>query len=300
MCSRCGRVARAWSAWGVGLLVVSAAVLWPAALLRAAQADKAPVDYVVGQNDVLAVMVIDQAQLTGKFIVRADGTFVYPLLGNVKASGLTLQTIEDQMRAGLAKGYLKDPQVSVSVEQYRSQQIFVMGEVRQPGVMQFTGTMSLVEALARAGSTTEHAGSDAVVIRSKNGIPVSDAVALASTEPRTDAAAKDADIIHANLEFLRTGAVTENIPLKGGDTIFVPRAPSVFISGEVRSPGEFTIRAGMTVREALALAGGVIERGSTRRIQVIRLSNGVRSTKSVNLNDLVQAGDNIVVRPRLF
>jgi polysaccharide export outer membrane protein len=282
------------------LLVVSTAVWWPAALLRAAQADKAPVDYVVGQNDVLAVMVIDQAPLTGKFIVRADGTFVYPLLGNVKASGLTLQAIEDQMRAGLAKGYLKDPQVSVSVDQYRSQQIFVMGEVRQPGVMQFTGTMTLVEALARAGSTTEHAGSDAVVIRSKNGIPVSDAVALASTEPRPDAAAKDADIIHANLEFLRTGAVTDNISLKGGDTIFVPRAPSVFISGEVRSPGEFTIRTGMTVREALALAGGVIERGSTRRIQVIRLSNGVRSTKSVNLNDLVQAGDNIVVRPRLF
>jgi len=299
MCSRYGDVARAWSVWGLGLLV-SAGVLCPAALLRAGQAETTGIDYVVGPNDVLAVMVIDQTQLTGKFIVRADGTFVYPLLGNVKASGLTLQAIEDQMRAGLAKGYLKDPQVSVSVEQYRSQQIFVMGEVRAPGVMQFTGTMHLVEALARAGSTTDHAGSDAIVIRSRNGMPVSDAIALASTEPRTDAAAKDADIIHANLEFLRTGAVTENIPLKGGDTIFVPRAPSVFISGEVRSPGEVTIRAGMTVREALALAGGVIERGSTRRIQVIRLSNGVRSTKSVNLNDLVQAGDNIVVRPRLF
>jgi polysaccharide export outer membrane protein len=276
-------------------------MLWLAALVRAEQVDRGTVDYVVGPSDVLAVMVIDQAQLTGKFIVRADGTFVYPLLGNVKASGLTLQAIEDQMRAALAKGYLKDPQVSVSVDQYRSQQIFVMGEVRQPGAMQFTGTMHLVEALARAGSTTDHAGSDAIVIRPKNGIPVSDAVALATTQPRPDdTAAKEADIIHANLEFLRTGAVAENIFLKGGDTIFVPRAPSVFVSGEVRSPGEFTIRTGMTVREVLALAGGVIASGSTRRIQVIRLDNGVRVTKNVNLNDFVQAGDNVVVRTRLF
>jgi polysaccharide export outer membrane protein len=88
--------------------------------------------------------------------------------------------------------------------------------------------------------------------------------------------------------------------LQGGDTIFVPRADSVFVSGQVRSPGEYPIRKGMTVREVLALAGGVVERGSTRRIQIIRQIHGTKTTLSASLGDLVNAGDNVVVRDRLF
>ncbi len=105
------------------------------------------------------ITVFDQPQLTGRYIVQADGTFTFPLLGRLKAGGLSMQALENELRDRLVKGgFLKQPQVGVSVDQYRSQQIFVMGEVRQPGSLQFTGSMSIIEALARAGSTTEHAG----------------------------------------------------------------------------------------------------------------------------------------------
>src|SRR5262245_32054241 len=90
-------------------------------------------DYGVVSNDVLAVMVVDQPQLTGKYIVRADGTFTFPMVGRVKAGGRTLSAVEDEICERLGKGYLKNPQVAVSVDQYRSQQIFMIGEVRQPG-----------------------------------------------------------------------------------------------------------------------------------------------------------------------
>jgi polysaccharide export outer membrane protein len=278
----------------VALSCVGAAGGWT---LRAAQ-QQAANDYVVGPNDVLAILVIDQAQLTGKFIVRADGTFTFPLVGRVDAGGHTLSAIEDELRERLAAGYIKDPQIGVSVDQYRSQQIFVMGEVQHPGALQFTGTMYLVEALARAGSVSERAGATAVVVRPtagamKPGVP--------RVAPVADVnAIKDATVLQVSLDFLKSGQITENIPLQGGDTIFVPRADSVFVSGQVRSPGEYPIRKGMTVREVLALAGGVVERGSTRRIQIIRQLHGEKTTLSASLGDLVSAGDNVVVRDRLF
>src|SRR5579872_831053 len=132
---------RVWCACGVFLTVVQVA-----AVIAADPPDLQ--DYVVGPNDVLAITVVDQPQLTGKYIVRVDGTFTFPILGRLQAGGLSLQTVENDVRDRLAKGYVKDPQVGVSVDQYRSQQIFIIGEVRQPGSLQFTGSMRLIEALA--------------------------------------------------------------------------------------------------------------------------------------------------------
>ncbi len=121
-------------------------------------APQIPLAYVVGPNDVLTITVFDNPQLTGRYMVQSDGMFTFPLLGSIKAGGLTLQAVEHDIRERLARGYLKNPQLSVAVEQYRSQRIFVMGEVRQPGGFEFTGQMTLIDALARVGSMTERAG----------------------------------------------------------------------------------------------------------------------------------------------
>ena len=263
--------------------------------LCVAQQAAAP-DYIVGSNDVLAIMVVDEPQLTGKYIVRADGTFTFPLIGRLNAGGLRLQAVEDDVRTRLAKGYLKDPQVGVSVEQYRSQQIFVMGEVRQPGSFQFTGQMRVIEALARAGSTTDRARAEAVIVRPRPGVPAVESAAPAALT----ANANDSDVIRIDLDKLQGGALAENVSLHSGDTIFVPRAETFFVSGQVRSPGEFSLRKEMTVRQALALAGDVTERGSNRRVQIMRQVNGVETKVDANLDDQVRPGDNIVVRERLF
>jgi polysaccharide export outer membrane protein len=259
-------------------------------------------DYIVGPNDVLTITVFDQPQLTGKYIVQADGTFTFPLLGRLKAGGLNMQALENELRDRLVKGgFLKQPQVGVSVDQYRSQQIFVMGEVRQPGTLQFTGSMSIIEALARAGSITERAGPEAVILRSANGGAPPDAAAIERAKNSTDPAqnSKDPNILRVNLQNLQ-GALSQNIELRPGDTIFIPRAESVFVSGQVRSVGEYVIRKDMTVRQVLTLAGGVTERGSTRRIQIIRSINGVDTTIGATLQDPVRAGDTIVVREGFF
>jgi polysaccharide export outer membrane protein len=250
--------------------------------------------YVVGANDVLTVSVYDQPQLTGKYAVEGDGTFTFPLIGRVRVGGLSLRGIEDEIRNLLSRGYLKNPQVSVGIDQYRSQQVFVMGEVQRPGELQFTGAMTLVEALARVGSTTERAGAEVQVVRPRNGAD--------AAQPAIPAAGQssDSEVIRVDLQNLLSGATAQNMSLRAGDTVFIPRAETVFVSGQVQSSGEYPIRRGMTVRQVLALAGGVTERGSTRRIQIIRKVNGKETTTGASLQDQVQGGDTVLVRDRLF
>src|SRR6516162_9759644 len=111
-------------------------------------------DYVVGGSDVLLITSYDQADLSGKFTVEADGTFTFPLIGRFHAGGLTLRAIEQGLKDRLREErYFKNPQITVAVEQYRSQKVFIVGEVRSPGPYTLSGNITLVEALARAGST---------------------------------------------------------------------------------------------------------------------------------------------------
>ena len=119
--------------------------------MQASQAVQ-PTNYVVGAQDILTVTSFDQEDLSGKYPVDSDGTFTFPLIGRVKAGGLTLRELEAELKRLLKEGFFKDPQLSVGVETYKSQKIHIVGEVRNPGTYPLTGDMSLIEAVARAGS----------------------------------------------------------------------------------------------------------------------------------------------------
>ena len=110
-------------------------------LLLGQTADRAAVvDYVVGAQDVLTITSYDQADLSGKFTVEADGTFTYPLIGRFKAGGLTLRGVEDALKRRLTdEGYFKHPQITVTIETYRSRKLFIIGEVRSPGTYPLSG-----------------------------------------------------------------------------------------------------------------------------------------------------------------
>src|SRR5687767_12704795 len=96
-------------------------------------------DYQIGAEDVLAVTVFDQPDLSGKYAVELDGTFTFPFVGRVTAAGQTIRAFEAALRASLADGFFKNPQVTVAVEAYRSQRVFVVGEVKTPGALPLTG-----------------------------------------------------------------------------------------------------------------------------------------------------------------
>ena len=245
----------------------------------------AQTDYVVGPQDVLTITVFGEAELSGKFTVEQDGTFTYPQIGRIKAGGATLRAVEQELKTKLADGYLKNPQVAVAIENYRSQRILVLGEVRAPGEYQLTGEMTLLSALARAGATTPAAGHEATIVRPRK-----------NPKPGDD----PTEIIRVDLTELQAGDMSLNVPLRDGDTINVPKALSVFVAGQVKSPGAYAVEPGATVLQVISLAGGLTDRGSDSRIQVQRTVNGKKVEVGVKLTDIVKPGDTIVVRERFF
>jgi polysaccharide export outer membrane protein len=251
-----------------------------------------PADYVVGAQDILMITMFDQEDLTGKFPIDADGTFTFPLIGRVKAGGLTLRQLEAELKRLLKDGFFfKDPQLSVGVEQYRSQKIHIVGEVRNAGSYPLTGETSLIEAIARAGSTLPTASGEALIVRAKRG---------GRTDGPTLPTDENSDVQTVDLKQLQSGALSQNVALKDGDTIFVPRAESVYVFGQVRTPGAYPIQRGTTVLQALSLAGGITERGATGRIKIVRFDKGKQVEVKVKLTDLVRPGDTIMVPERFF
>jgi polysaccharide export outer membrane protein len=260
-------------------------------LLSAAVAGAQQSAYVIGPQDVLNVSVYDQPELTGKFSVEADGSVTFPLVGRLQAGGLTLRQAEDLLRRKLADGYLKNPQVSVSMDEYKSQRVFVMGEVRAPGAYQLTGDMTIIEVLARAGGTTQGAADEIQIVRPRDG---------GNGGPTTPDKDKDVEVIRIDLRELQSGALSQNVALRDSDTIVVPRAQAVYVFGQVKSPGAYPIERGTTVLQALSLAGGVTDRGSTGRIKIVRAVDGKKKEIKVKLTDVVEPGDTLIVAERFF
>src|SRR5204863_4483258 len=108
--------------------------------------------YKIGLNDEIKITVFDEPDLSMMYRVDADGSLSFPFIGRVQAAGTTLAELQRRITTMLAAGYIKNPQVRVEINQYKSQFVYVIGEVRAPGKITMTGTrMKLHEALALAG-----------------------------------------------------------------------------------------------------------------------------------------------------
>lgn len=262
-------------------------VLVTSYLAMLASALAAQTDYRIGAQDVLNITVFGETDLSGKYTVEQDGTFTFPLVGRVKAGGITLREFEQELKKLLTDGFLKNPQVSIVVETYRSQRILVMGEVRAPGEYLLTGDMTLLAALARAGGTSPAASREALVVRSRR---VTD----------RDGGGGEAEIIRIDLTDLQGGNVALNITLQDGDTVNVPKAQSVFVTGQVKLPGAYAVERGTTVLQVLSLAGGLTDRGADSRIKLQRMVKGKLKEIKAKLTDVVEPGDTIIVPEKFF
>ena len=275
----------------IGYMLVktlAATVLLLTAGVVASAQDGGPVqaNYVVGSQDVLVITSYDQQDLSGEFMVEADGSFGYPLVGRIEAGGMTLRQVEATIRRQLIEGgFFKQPEITVSVKEYRSRKIYVLGEVRTPGVHALSGAMRLVEALALADSTLPTAGAEVVILP-------------ASQDPSRPS--RD-NVVRVNLRDLEEGDASQNVLLRDGDTILVPRAEEVYVFGQVKNPGAYSVRDDdMTVLQALSLAGGITDRGAMGRIEIVRIVEGERQELRVELSDYVLPGDTVVVPERFF
>jgi polysaccharide biosynthesis/export protein len=277
----------AWGCTSAFAQVIAPAPAAPPAAEVAAPAAQMPpgTDYVVGPQDVLNVRIYGEDKLSGKIRIDNDGSFPFEYLGRVKAEGMTTAQIETYLVKALGDGYLRSPQVSVEVIEYRSQSVFVTGEVRSPNKYMLPGNSTLMDVLTLAGSVTPNAGNWVQITHVRQGAEVLGPTVSAEYDLRV------------NLRDIQTGKA-QNIKMRDGDTIYVPKAERVWVVGQVRNPQGVIHEEGMTVFEAIAAAGGITEKGSNSRIEIVRIENGQRKSIDAKHTDVLKPGDQVNVRTR--
>jgi len=153
-----------------------------------------------------------------------------------------------------------------------------------------SGAVTLLDALSRAGATTDAAGAEVLILHPK------DAVAGSPTLPDQ----RDAEVATVSLREIQDGRLSRNVTINDGDTIFVPKAERFFVVGLVRNAGSYILERNMTVLQAISTAGGISERGSTRGVRIVRIVGNKRKELEARPTDLVLPGDTIVIRQRLL
>ncbi len=267
------------------------------ALLLSGQVPAAPPnpisDYVVGPGDVLQITVLREPELTNKFPIAADGTFDYPWIGRVQASGRAIRAIEDEIMKRLLDGkYLVGtPQITIQIEEFRSQYVYVQGQVQQEGMIPLRGVTTLQELLGKV-IVKGTAGDEILLYRRKGSRPD-------ATGPIQDAKDPDIEVIRIKKNDLLSGRAAALV-LRHEDTINVPKAPSVFISGEVKSPAAYVLDGELNVLQLITLAGGPTERGDINKTDRLTIVDGRQKWIRVKVTDIVRPGDTLRVGRKWF
>lgn len=216
--------------------------------------------------------MLGRPEMTQQTRIKPDGTIVMPLLGSVKAAGNTILTLADQItRESEAKGLLRNPIVNVEVVQMVSNTVTVLGRVTAPGTVPIDREMRLSLVLGRVGGALP-SSAGYVIIQEKDGtqqkVVIDDVLKGGANDPQ----------------------------LRGGETLYVPDAETFYIYGQISSPGPQPLRAGMTVRQAIAQAGGPTQMGSDKRYRINRGGKKI----DLELDDPIQKDDVIVMKERIF
>lgn len=241
-------------------------------------------DYRVGEGDVLKVMVYDNPDLETTTRVSGDGTILFPLIGELDIEGLTVSQIAAKIAGKLSTGFILHPQVSVFVEEFRSKRAIIMGEIKLPGLYELSGSTSLMELISKAGGLTVDAGSE-ITIKRKN-----------PENPGQD------DLITTDLKSLmEEQASSSNVAIMDGDSVFVPRAGVVYVTGQVKRPDVYKLESGTSVIKAITMAGGFSELASQKRTRLIRRVDGAETViERVPMHTIVMPEDVIVVPESFF
>jgi polysaccharide export outer membrane protein len=237
----------------------------------------------LGAGDSVAITVYGQPDMGETVYVSDDGSVPVALVGAVQVAGLSPAQASLRIEKALRDGkFLVNPHVTLIVTQSRSQRVSVLGQVGTPGRYPIESNTSIFDLLAQAGGVKED-GADVVFLL------------------RPDKDGKETRY-PINLKQMVNGdrpAQTER--LKGGDSVFVPRAEQFYIYGEVAAPGKYRVEPGMTIIQAIARAGGVTLRGSERRVEIKRHKpDGSYVTSKAKLGEAVQTDDVIRVKESIF
>jgi polysaccharide export outer membrane protein len=234
-------------------------------------------DFVLGVGDTIEVSVLGRSDFNTRARVGSDGKVLLPYIGAVPAADKGAGQLAEEIRAALQRGgFFAQPSVRVDVVAVTSRYVTVLGSVGTPGLLPLDRQYRLSEILARVGGRSD-GGSDHLVLTRKDG-----------------------QSLQFNLADLATGAGDKDPIVMSGDKIYIPAADNdvFYVVGQVKSPGAFPITPGMSLRLAIARAGGVGENGSEKKVKINRKGKEIKPTSLDSTT--VEPGDVITVGERLF
>ena len=270
-------------------------------------------DYQIGPEDLLEISVLEAPDLNRTVRVSDDGTISLALLGSLPAAGMSTRELQSDLQDRLRRTYMKDPQVSVFVQEMRSHPVSVFGAVEKPGVYQIRYAKPLIEILSMAQGLANDAGETVIVMRHQGSNPApalaslsSNGPALATDEPAGIAIpsrdptglaigeSSGAESIAINLkDLLDSGDSRSNVLVYPGDLVKVSRAGIVYVVGQVHKPGGFVLKTNenISVLQAIALAEGVTPNAKGKEARIFVASGTNEQPKEVVINiDKIMAG----------
>ncbi len=270
-------------------------------------------DYKLAPSDVIRINIEDAPELSSpNFVISKKGTIAMKYLGPWSVAGKTCEEVATEIADGLRDRYLKDPKVYVNVEQYNSRNFYIFGAVNKPGTFPIVGDPSLFKLLTIAGGLSANYGSTAYIFREtkvdaekleklRSGQDQEQASNANASTPLTKAIAElkgdktaiegesEYEMITSQIGGLFRGRFDQNIQIKPGDIVYIPPTDIFFVAGEVKKPGQYTLREGTTLRQAIALAEGTFFRSATDRGIIFRtdLATGKLTEVKVDIGAVV-------------
>jgi polysaccharide biosynthesis/export protein len=247
-------------------------------------------NYVLGSNDQVLVRARDVEEINEKpFRIDAEGNINLPLLGRIRAGGMTVQELEADLTRRLRE-YVREPQVIITVVQFRSEPVFFVGAFKNPGIYPLQGRRTLVEMLTALGGLQPNASRHIKVTRRAEygAIPLPNAL----EDPE-----KKISTVEISMGSLRENVnPAEDILLQPYDVISVERAELVYINGEVGKVGgiELGERDSITVAQALTQSGGFTRDANRGKVRVLRPVENTnrRAEIDINVKRVLEGKDN--------
>ena len=238
---------------------------------------------VLGVGDVVRVSVFQNPDLAVEARISETGQINFPLLGPVEIGGLTVSAAQQRIEKLLRDGaFVVKPQVTIQTVQIRSSQISILGQVAKPGRYPIDIVGSTVsEMIAIAGGVLPGGADVVTLVGHRDGKPIKLDIDLPA--------------------ILQAGQAKLDVEVENGDIIYVDRAPTIYIYGEVQRPGQLRLERGMTLMQALAASGAPTPRGTERGVQVHRRdASGTVKILELKPTDQLEANDVIYVRESIF
>lgn len=243
-----------------------------------AQADGFVGDYMIGAGDLLVISILDLSEVDKvKVRVSAEGFIRLPLVDTVKVKNLTARQLESKLAALYGAEYLHDPQVSVFIEEYRSQRAAVLGEVNKPGIYEVNDRRTLTDMLAQAGGLSKEADRIVYILR-KTGLPGT-------------ASSTSGDLLKVDLDELLAGRDPAlNLRVESGDVISVPKSGEFLLGGAVRKPGPYPLKGKLTVDQAIYFGEALKDEADVSDIEVLRFNGSKTEVLHIDLEQLRREG----------